>query len=87
MIKTDSTIYQLPEGFIVDNLPKAASLKYALGNFQSSYSYDAEKRQVTTFCRIELNDHIIPAARYQEAMKFFRDVISEQQQKIVVKKE
>ncbi len=87
MIKTDSTIYQLPEGFIVDNLPKAASLKYALGNFQSSYSYDAAKRQVITFCRIELNDHIIPAARYQEATKFFSDVISEQQQKIVVKKE
>lgn len=86
-IQSDSTIYQLPDGYNVDNLPKSIQLQFPLGNFQSSYHYDAAKKQVITVCRMQVDSHIIPAAQYQEALNFFSDVIKEQQQKIVVKKE
>ncbi|MFM9908594.1 MAG: DUF3857 domain-containing protein [Chitinophagaceae bacterium] len=87
LIKTDSTIYQLPEGFIVENLPKPSSIKYALGSYQSTYFFDAAKRQLITTCKVKIDKHIIPAARYQEALLFFSDIIKEQQQKVVVRKE
>lgn len=86
MIQSDSTIYQLPEGYGVDNLPKESTITSSIGKFQAAYSYNAEKRQVITTCRIKVDSHVIPASRYQEAVTFFSNIISEQQQKIVVKK-
>lgn len=87
LVQSDSTIYHLPEGYIVDNLPKAANVKFALGNFEADYTYNAEARTVVTHCRLQVNTHIIPAAQYQEAANFFSDVIREQQQKVVIKKQ
>lgn len=87
LIQSDSTIYQLPDGFIAETIPKPATIKYALGSFQTNYVFDAEKHQLITTCTIKINKHIIPASRYQEAAQFFSDVIKEQQQKIVVRKE
>lgn len=87
LIQTDTTIYQLPEGFIVENLPKPATIKYALGNYTSGYSFDASKKQLITTCSIKIDRNIVPAANYQEALQFFSDVIKEQQQKIIIRKE
>ena len=86
-VKTDSTVYQLPEGFIPENLPKAATINSAMGSFSSNYHFDEAKRQLITTCSIRINKHVIPAAKYQETLVFFSDVIKEQQQKIVVRKQ
>ena len=87
LIQSDSTIYQLPDGFIAETIPKPATIKYALGSFQTNYVFDAAKHQLITTCTIKIDKHIIPASRYQEAAQFFSDVIKEQQQKMVVRKE
>ena len=87
LIQTDSTIYQLPDGFIAENLPKPSSLKYELGSYQSNYIFDIARHQLITTCAIKIDKNTIPASRYQEALQFFSDVIKEQQQKIVVRKE
>lgn len=87
LIQSDSTVYQLPEGFAPEKLPNAASYKFEGGQFQSDYSFDETKRQVITTCRIQLNSHIIKAKDFQDAAKFFSNVLNEQQQKIVVKKQ
>ena len=87
LIKTDSTIYQLPDGFVIENLPKPSSIKYSLGSYQSTYFFDTAKHQLITTCKIKIDKNIIPAAQYQEALLFFSDIIKEQQQKVVVRKE
>jgi hypothetical protein len=87
LMASDSTVFQLPEGYFVETLPKAASIKCAIGNYEATYFFDADKRQLITNCRMTVATHIIPAKLYAEAAKFFSDVISEQQQKIVVKKQ
>ncbi len=87
LIQTDSSLYHLPDGFIAETIPKPATIKYALGSFQTNYVFDAAKHQLITTCTIKIDKHIIPASRYQEALHFFSDVIKEQQQKIVVRKE
>jgi len=87
LIQSDTTIYQLPEGFAPENLPKAASLKFNGGQFKSDYIFDNAKRQITTSCSIQLNSHVIPVKDFHEAAKFFSDILNEQQQKIIVKKQ
>jgi hypothetical protein len=87
LIQSDTTVYQLPEGFAPENLPKAASLKFNGGQFKSDYIFDTAKRQITTSCSIQLNNHVIPVKDFHEAAKFFSDILNEQQQKIIVKKQ
>lgn len=87
LVIRDTTVFQFPEGFSADNLPKPATIDFALGTYQTSYSFDATKRQLITTAMMRLNKHVIPPEKYDEAAKFFSDIIKDQQQKIVVKKE
>ncbi len=86
LIKSDTTIYQLPEGFVAENLPKPVTLKSSMGSYESNYLYNAETRELTTISHIRIDKHIIPASQYGEMSRFFSDVIKEQQQKIIAKK-
>ncbi len=87
LIKTDTTIYQLPEGFIAENLPASTTIKSGIGTFKSSYLYNADKREVMTVSNIRIETHVVPALQYEETAKFFSDILKEQQQKIIAKKQ
>ncbi len=85
-VQTDTTIYKLPEGYVAETLPKPARIEYPLGVYESNYQFDAAKRELVTTCRITIKKNTIPPDLYQDAAKFFSDVIKEQQQKVIVKK-
>jgi hypothetical protein len=85
-IKTDTTIYQLPEGYGIDNLPKPRDLKFEYGSFKTNYTFDAVRKAVISTARLELKQHIIPAAKFMAAKMFFNEVIEEFTEKIVVKR-
>jgi Domain of Unknown Function with PDB structure (DUF3857) len=85
-IKTDTTIYQLPEGYGIDNLPKPRDIKFEYGSFKTNYTFDAVRKAVISTARLELKQHIIPAAKYMAAKLFFNEVIEEFTEKIVVKR-
>ncbi len=85
-IKTDTTIYQLPEGYGVDNLPKARDAKFEYGSFKTSYWFDEKRRAVFAAARLEVKQHRIPAAKYAAARLFFNSVVEEYTEKIVVKR-
>lgn len=85
-VQVDTTIYKLPEGYVVETLPKPARIEYPLGIYEANYRFDADKKELITTCRIKLKQHTIPPSLYQDAAQFFSDVIKEQQQKVVVKK-
>ncbi len=85
-IKVDTTIYQLPENYTVENLPKARDNKFEYGSFKSNYSYDEKANTVTTTAVLTLDQHLIPADKFTATRKFFGNVIDEYTEKIIIKK-
>ncbi|MEP6674890.1 MAG: DUF3857 domain-containing protein [Ferruginibacter sp.] len=85
-IKTDTTVYQLPDGYQVETLPKTKNIKFEYGSFSSSYTFDATAKTITSTAQLILTQHRIPAAKYSVTKKFFDDVLAEYTEKIVVKK-
>lgn len=85
-IKTDTTIYQLPENYTVENLPKSRAVTFEYGLFKTNYTYDEKTNTVTSVALLQLSQNVIPAEKYMELRKFFGNVIQEYTEKIVVKK-
>jgi transglutaminase-like putative cysteine protease len=85
-IKTDTTIYQLPENYAVENLPKARDKKFEYGVFKTKYLFDEKTNSVTSIAYLLLSQHIIPAEKFDETRKFFNYVTEEYSEKIVIKK-
>ena len=84
-IKTDTTIYQLPENYTVENLPKARDNKFEYGSFKTNYTYDEKSNLVTSVASLSLSQNMIPADKYLSTVKFFSNVIDEYTEKIVIK--
>jgi hypothetical protein len=85
-IKTDTTIYQLPGNYTVENLPKARDTKFEYGSFRTNYTYDAKNNTVTSVAALKLTQSIIPADKFEVTRTFFSNVIQEYTEKIVIKK-
>ncbi len=85
-IKTDTTVYQLPEDYTVDNLPNPKDQKFEYGSFKTKYSYDEKANTITSIAFLELTQNVISADKFDEASKFFSDVIKEYTEKIVIKR-
>jgi hypothetical protein len=84
-IKTDTTVYQLPENYTIANLPGSRDEKFDYGTFKTQYLYDEKTNTVTSTAYLQLSKNIIPAEKFEDARKFFSNVIQEYTQKIVVK--
>ncbi len=85
-VKTDTTIYNLPADFIAESVPPARELTCDYGTFKTDYKYVKEKNQVVCIAKLELAQLRIPVAKYAEVKKFFDGVISENNQKLVIRK-
>ena len=85
--KKDTTVYVLPEGFKVNAMPPAKEFKTDFSSYTSKCWYDEKQRTVYSTVQIVLKQHLIPAAKYADIKKFFDDVLINDGQKIVVKKE
>src|SRR4029079_4032071 len=84
LIKTDTSIYILPEGFGVETLPKTKELNFEYGTFKSTYRFDEAQKRIITTARLELDEYKIPAAKFLATKKFFNDVLGEYTEKIVI---
>ncbi len=85
LIKTDTTTYKLPEGYVLETLPRPKELKFEYGSFSSTYRFDEQQKTIVTTARLVLTDYKIPAAKFPAVKKFFNDVLSEYTEKIVIK--
>ncbi len=86
LIKTDTTVYTLPDGFVLETLPKARNLKFEYGTFYTTYQYNEKQKTITTTAKLVLNEYKIPVAKFLETKKFFNDVLEEYTEKIIIKK-
>jgi len=83
--KTDTTVYELPENYTVDNMPKGKDLKFEYGLFKTNYVYDEKANTITSIAFLQLSQNVIPPEKFEEAKRFFSNVIEEYTEKIVVK--
>lgn len=84
---TDTTVYKMPEGFSPDVLPQSKNFSCEYASFTSKYWYDDKERKLFSTVKVVLNQHIIPAAKYESVKTFFDAVQKEGSQRIVIKKE
>lgn len=80
------TTIDLPVGFEVETLPANQTLKFSYGNYEVNYAYDAAKNQVISTAKFNLNNHIIPAAKYAEMQQYMDNVARAQNKKLVIRK-
>jgi hypothetical protein len=85
-IKTDTTVYQLPENYTVANLPQSWNEQFDYGKFTTKYSYDDKSNTITSVAFLQLSTNVIPAEKFEDARKFFNKVIQEYTEKIVIAK-
>ena len=85
-IRTDITVYMLPENYIAESIPSPAALKCNYASYTTNYTYVKETNQLVSVARLELLQNRIPSDKYAEVKKFFDGVISEDTQKMVIKK-
>ena len=86
-IKTDTTIYKLAEGYVMDALPAPKNLSCEYGTYVSKCWFDADKKSIYSAARFELTALKIPAAKYASVKNFFDEVMKEDAQRIVIKKQ
>lgn len=86
MKKTCVTTIDLPAGFEVESLPANASLKFTYGNYEVSYVYDAAKNQIVSTTKFNLNNYVIPAAKYNEMQQYMDAIAKVQNKKLVIRK-
>ncbi|HSU27066.1 MAG TPA: DUF3857 domain-containing protein [Chitinophagaceae bacterium] len=84
--KSDTTLYKLPEGYVLDALPPAKKLECEAGRYSTSYWFDEKLNAVCAATTFTLWQYKIPAATYPSVKKFFDDVILDHSQRIVIKR-
>ncbi len=85
-IRTDTTVWQLPDGYMVENLPASVSFSCPISSFEARYNTDASGKNITAICRLEIKQTRVPAGQYNDARIYFQRVVKELQQMIIIKR-
>ncbi len=86
MIENCVTTIELPEGFEVETMPVSQNLKFSYGSYDVKYVYDVAKNQVISTTKFNLNNHVIPAAKYNEMQQYMDAIAKAQNKKLVIRK-
>jgi Domain of Unknown Function with PDB structure (DUF3857) len=85
--KTDTTVFKLPEGYTADALPAVKNIQCGYASYSTRYWYSETDKSIYSTAKLILLEHKIPAAKYAGVKIFFDDVLKEDAQRIVIKKE
>ncbi len=79
---TEKASFELPKGFVVDEVPDPLNLKTAFGNYVSSYQVEEGKlifkREFVT------RRSIVPAENYKAVRDFYRKILDAEQSPVVL---
>jgi transglutaminase-like putative cysteine protease len=81
---SDTTVFELPDGFKAETLPQAKTLHCEYADYRSSYWYDEKQNRLNTSATLTLKKYRIPAGQYAAVKKFFDDLMADEQQRMVV---
>ena len=83
---SDTTEMILPQGFLVDALPKDQEIKNPYSSYRSKFWYDEEKNSVYSVSTLIINSIRIPANEYGLIQSLFDSINKEASQRIVIKR-
>ena len=86
MQNTCTTVISLPEGFEAESVPENVMLKFSYGTYEANYKYDTAKNEVVSTVKFNLNNHVIPAAKYTEMQQYMDKITSAQNKKLIIHK-
>ena len=84
--QSDTTVYELPEGFTIENLPKDKTIEYPFATYTSSYKWDGANSRLSCIAYVAVKQRIVKAADYPQLLNFKNQVLADANEKIVVKK-
>lgn len=81
---TETAIFSLPQGFVVDEMPDAVDLKTSFGTYSNSY----EVKDGKLFYKRTLitNRTTVPVESYENIRKFYTDILAAEQSPVVLLK-
>lgn len=82
----DTTLYQLPEGFIKDVLPKAANIDNEFVSYSTNYWYEESTHSLYSVMNFSIKKNKVPVTQYAAVKKTFDEIVADGTQKIVVKR-
>jgi hypothetical protein len=83
VLARDEFTIELPEGYQVESLPKELALDAGFAAYTSRTRADG--RTIVYEREYRLIDPLLPAARYEEALKFYLALAAEEQQSLLLK--
>ena len=86
-IKSDTTIYVLPEGYRVETIPENFTRSCPHAEFNSKSWYDATQRKLYSTTTLSLYHHRIPAKDYEQVRIFFESLRKNNPTQIILVKE
>ncbi len=84
-LDTDSIRLQLPEGYVIESLPRTQNLEGKFGTFQASIAVN--DREVLIVQRILMKRGVYPKEAYTEFAEFRKQVAGQYNAKIILRKE
>ncbi len=87
LLKRDTTVFALPEGYNVESLPGSKKIEFEYGSYESKYWVDAQTKQVYSTAHLVLNQYRIPADKYAATKVFMDKILEDENQKLVIKKQ
>jgi transglutaminase-like putative cysteine protease len=82
----DTTVYNFPDGFTVESLPKDKSVNLPFAAYTCTYKWDADKHILTTIAVLQIKERVVKAADYSKLLDFKKQVMADVNEKIVMKK-
>ncbi|WP_220096044.1 DUF3857 domain-containing protein [Daejeonella oryzae] len=86
VIKTDKTVFHLPEGFEPESLPLSVEKITAAGMYKSNFVYNEEENTVTSTASINIPNQKISVKLYPAAKAFFDEVIKAESRRLIIRK-
>jgi hypothetical protein len=84
---TDTTIYQLPAGYKIENLPKNKVMELPFAAYTSTYFFEAAQQTITCVASLAIKERIVKATDYNKLIAFRNMIETDAAEKIVVKKD
>jgi transglutaminase-like putative cysteine protease len=82
----DTTIYNIPDGYIIDVLPRKTSVENEYVKYSTSFWYDEAAKKVYSTLDFCIKKNKLPVNQYAVVKKSFDEIVSDGTQKIVIKK-
>lgn len=83
----DTTVYKFPSGFSLETLPKNKSILFPFARYTCNYNWDAASHTLISITQLQIKDRVIKAADYHKLVDFRKQVMSDMNEKIVMKRD